>query len=101
MYLALAGTFDPVSNYAYTVITSAIIYLLAYKLVLAPELFTPDFERKYKSYRQFETDTHESIVKKLNALMEEQERFIDPDLSLSSIADELQLPAYQVSKDHQ
>jgi AraC-like DNA-binding protein len=30
--------------------------------------------------------------------MEEQERFIDPDLSLASIADELQLPVYQVSK---
>jgi AraC-like DNA-binding protein len=98
LYLAVAGTFDPVSNYSYTVIASAIIYLLAYKLVLSPELFTPDFERKYKSYRQFETDTHESIVKRLNALMEEQERFIDPDLSLASIADELQLPVYQVSK---
>lgn len=92
------GKYNPVTNYLYTLITSGIIYFIAYKLVLNPELISPDFARKYRAYMQFIGEDGERYLQKLKSLMNETKIFTNPDLKLSLLADQLGLPSHQVSK---
>lgn len=92
------GHHEPTSSYAYTLVTSVIIFMLAYKLVLSPELLSPGFEQKYRAYMQFEGDEGTRYIEKMHELMQTRRMFVDPDLSLSMFAEQLDLPAHQVSK---
>lgn len=92
------GYNDPVSNYAYTLVTSLIVFTLAYKMTLSPGLLSPDFAQKYQAYMQFEGDEGKRYVEKIRELMESKRVFADPDLSLTKFAEQLSLPAHQVSK---
>ncbi len=88
----------PVSNYAYTIVSSVIIYVIAYKTVIKPEVIAPDFVQKYKAYMQFMGDDGEKYLNKLKALLSEKKVFVDPDLTLLRLAESMGLPSHQVSK---
>src|ERR1051325_1618431 len=92
------GFHNPLSNYMYTLVTSLIIFTVAYKLVLSPELLSPDFAQKYRAYMQFEGDEGIHYVEKIKDLMVAKRLFANPDLSLAILAEELKLPAHQLSK---
>jgi AraC-like DNA-binding protein len=47
---------------------------------------------------QFRGEEGEKYLQKLNALMNEEKIFTNPDLKLSSLAEELGLPSHQLSK---
>jgi AraC-like DNA-binding protein len=98
VFLAISGHFNATWNYLYTLITSAVIYFIAYKLVLNPELISPDFTRKYRSYMQFDGEIGERYLKKLESLLREEKVFTDPELKLANFSRELELPSHQVSK---
>ncbi|MEJ0033369.1 MAG: helix-turn-helix domain-containing protein [Bacteroidota bacterium] len=92
------GFHDPLTNYSYTLVTSLIIFMLAYKLALSPELLSPDFAQKYRAYMQFEGDEGVQYVEKIRNLMTTKRLFTNPDLSLAILAEELKLPTHQLSK---
>jgi AraC-like DNA-binding protein len=98
VFLAISGHFNANWNYLYTLITSAVIYFIAYKLVLNPEFVSPDFTRKYRSYMQFDGEIGERYLKKLESLLREEKVFTDPELKLAAFSRELELPSHQVSK---
>jgi len=98
IYLLINGRFDPVWNYLYTLITSAVIYFLAYKAVLNPEMISPDFTRKYRTYMGFDGEVGRGYLEKLETLMAEEKIFTDPELKLASLSARLGLPSHQVSK---
>jgi AraC-like DNA-binding protein len=97
-FIFIHGTYDPSTNYAYTLISSAIIYFIAYNLVLTPGLINPDFARKYRGYMQFAGEDEERYLQNLRSLMSEKKFFTNPDLNLPMLAVQLGLPSHQVSK---
>lgn len=98
IFILINGKYNPVTNYVYTLITSGIVYFIAYKLVLNPEPISPDFTPKYRAYMQFTGAEGEKYVQKLYSLMNQARVFLNPDLNLSGLAEQMQLPPHQVSK---
>ena len=98
IFIVINGKYNPVTNYIYTLVTSGIIYFIAYKLVLNPDLISPGFARKYHAYMQFAGEDGEKYLQKLKSLMTEAKIFTNPDLKLALLARQVGLPAHQVSK---
>ena len=96
--IMIHGKYNPVTNYIYTLISSGIIYFIAYKMVLNPELISPGFKQKYQAYMSFIGEDGEKYLQKLKALMDKDKIFMDPDLNLSLLAKNIGLPSHQVSK---
>jgi AraC-like DNA-binding protein len=96
--ILIQGHYIPVTNYVYTMIMSAVIYFIAYKLVLNPALISPDFEKKYKSYMPFIGADGDKYISRLESLMAENKIFTNPELKLAELSKEVGLPAHQVSK---
>ncbi len=78
-----AGHYVAGANFVFTLITSAIIYLIAFKLILQPELVTPGFEQKYGSFRFGEAEERNAL-EQLKRLLEQEKSFTDPDLNLGA-----------------
>lgn len=98
VYSVLAGHYDPISNYFYTIISSIIIYVIAYKLITNRELVNPNFIQKYNSYKSTQLDDSSKYLEKLDTLMNKSQLFLNPDLTLKSLADEMGLTSNQLSK---
>jgi putative ABC transport system permease protein len=98
LFILIKGSYQPVTNYIYTLLTSAIIYFIAYKLVLNPEVIMPDFLRKYRVYMQFDGKEGDIYICKLKELMEEKKVYLDTELKLASLAEQAGLPPHQLSK---
>ena len=98
IFVLVNGKYNPITNYVYTIITSCIIYFMAYKMVLKPELIVLDFIKKYKAYKAFDNPGGDDYVQKIKLLLEEKKIFTNPELKLANIADELGLPQHQLSK---
>lgn len=98
VFTLIGGKYNPTANYLYTVVTSGIIYFVAYKLVLNPELISPDFTQKYRAYMQFIGEDGEKYLQKMRLLMNETKVFTNPELKLSLLAEQVGLPPHQVSK---
>jgi len=96
--ILIKGYYIPVTNYVYTIIISAVIYFIAYKLVLNPALISPDFEKKYKSYMAFIGAEGDKYISRLESLMEKNKIFTNPELKLAELSKEVGLPPHQVSK---
>ena len=100
LYLSvlLNGYYMPVTNYIYTLVMSAVIYFIAYKMILRPELIILDFTKKYKSYKIFENEEGDDYVKKVKIQLEEHKIFTNPELKLADFAGLIGLPQHQLSK---
>lgn len=98
IFILVQGKFNPVTNYIYSLIVTGIIYFIAYKWVLHPDLVSPDFKQKYQAYRSFIGEEGEKYLQTIRSLMDESKIFTDPDLSLSELAKKIGLPSHQVSK---
>lgn len=98
LYILFHGVYQPVTNYAYTLVSSGIIYFVAYKLVLAPSLISPDFVQKYKTYRPVAGGDGEHYIGLLKVLMEEKKIFTSMELKLPVLAEKVGLPAHQLSR---
>jgi AraC-like DNA-binding protein len=100
LYLSvlLHGFYMPVTNYIYTLVISSVIYFIAYKMILKPELIILDFTKKYKSYKVFDNDEGEDYVKKIKIQLEEHKIFTNPELKLADFATLIGLPQHQLSK---
>ncbi|HNP47284.1 MAG TPA: helix-turn-helix domain-containing protein [Bacteroidia bacterium] len=98
VFILIHGRYNPVTNYIYTLISSGIIYFIAYELVLNPELISPDFIQKYQAYMQFDGADGEKYIRMIESLMTESKIFTNSELKLQTFANELGLPSHQVSK---
>ena len=98
IFILINGKYNPVTNYIYTLVSSAIVYFIAYELVLNPELISPDFIQKYRAYMQFDGADGEQYLQKIRMLMSEDKIFTHSELKLPSFAREVGLPTHQVSK---
>ncbi len=98
LFVVTTERYIPVTNYIYTILSSGIIYLIAYRTVLNPEIVSPDFVQKYKAYMQFTGIQGEQYFQKVKSLLSDAKVFVNPELTLQSIADSVGLPAHQVSK---
>ncbi len=98
IYILIVGKYNPVTNYIYTLITSGIIYFIAFKMVLNPELIIPGFAQKYRSYMEFGSEEGGKYLQKLKFLMEDQKIFTSPELKLKTLAEKIDLPQHQLSK---
>lgn len=98
IFVLINGKYNPVTNYIFTFATSVIIYLIAYKLVLNPELIVPDFNKKYRAYMQFVGEDGDRYLQKLKSIMTESKLYTNPELKLSLLAEQIGLPSHQVSK---
>lgn len=98
IFVIAHGKFNPMTNYVYTVVTSGIIYFMAYSFVLNPELITPDFLLKYRTYMPFDGAIGDQYLEKLKSLMDHDKLYVNPDLKLADLAVALGLPPHQVSK---
>lgn len=98
IFVMVNGKFNPLTNNVYTMITSGIVFYIAFTFAFKPELISPDFLQKYKSNHQFNEENNKVYLQKLKTLLEEKKLFLDANLKLATLADELELPAYQVSR---
>lgn len=91
-----AGHFVAGANFVFTLITSAILYFIAWKLIFKPELVTPGFSKKYEAVR-FNNGEEISLSLELERLMAEEKIFTDPELKLGTVASRMNIPAYRLS----
>lgn len=92
-----AGRFMPQANFVYTLVSTAIVYLIAGNLVLDPDAVAPDFSKKYQSVR-LNAATGEDCLLRLKYLLETQKIFTQPDLKLSVLAGQLDVTPHQMSR---
>ena len=95
MYL---GHYLSIADYTNALLTSLIIYFIAYNTVLNPDLINPDFQRKSQASPPIPAGDKIHLQQKLNSLMEEKRFFLKPDVDLNSLSKELDLPVYLCSK---
>ena len=100
LYLSvvLNGFYIPATNYIYTSVISAVIYFIAYTMLLKPELIVLDFTKKYKSYKAFDNSEGEDYVQQIKIQLEEHKIFTNPELRLADVAALIGLPQHQLSK---
>lgn len=88
----------PQVNYAYTLVTSAILYFIAYRVLLSPEILKPEFSRKSIEAKAWEDDQVTEWIANLESLMQTRKLFRNADLKLESLAGELNIPPHQLSR---
>jgi AraC-like DNA-binding protein len=98
LIISIHNRYIPEANRLYTIFTTAIIYFLAYKLILDPRLISPDFARKYQAVKMLGVDNEDELINRLKILMEERKIFTDSDLKLAGLAGELHLTPHQLSR---
>ena len=96
-FVILVRRFDLHANYSYTLVMSAIIYYLAYQLVLHKEIVLADFNVKYKSSPLSSSDKNH-YAGMLRQIMISEQPFLNPDLKLADLAKRLPLPSHHLSQ---
>jgi len=97
LFVLVVRRFDLYANYSYTLVMSAIIYYLAYQLALRKEVVLADFNVKYKSSPLSSSDKNH-YAETLRQIMISEQPFLDPDLKLADLAEQLLLPAHHLSQ---
>lgn len=95
--VCLQKVFIPPIDYVNTMICSAMVYIIAYKLVIHPEILAPGFEKKYRSSTLSDKDCKE-YVNRLQHLMEQNKLYTEPDLKLHEVADQLGIRPHLLSQ---
>jgi len=98
VYILVHGRYNPITNYVYALITTGIVYYIASRFALNPQILSPDFVLKYRTYLSFIGENGEKYLEKLNCLFEDNKLFMNAELKLATLAEELKLPEHQVSK---
>lgn len=91
------GVYVPRANFVYTLVTSAMLYFIAAKLALNPDLIFPDFSKKYRT-AQMPEGVEEDCLTRLNMLLQEEKIFTRPELKLAMLAERLDVTPQQLSR---
>ena len=95
--VSLQSKFIPPIDYINTLICSAMVFLIAFRLVLDPEVLTPNFDKKYKSSSLTDQDS-EKYRANLMDLMENQKLYSEPELKMNEVADLLGVTSHALSQ---
>lgn len=96
--LIFSGIYIPAADYTNVMITSFIVYFIAFKAVLHPEIIDPGFQQKYSAVTLLSDEENAEIIQKLRFLMEVEKVFLDPSLDLNSLAKKINISSHQLSK---
>ncbi len=96
--VAIKGAYIANAEYTNVILMSIIIYFLAYKSYLEPDLVIPNFIRKYKSQAQISIENGLELEQKLKYLMEKEQLYLNPDLTIDELAKALDIPSYLCSR---
>jgi len=88
--------FPPI-DYANTLICSAMVFMIGFKLALNPQVLTPGFTKKYKGSTLSTVDL-ERHLSKLRHLMEREKLYTEPELKLHEVADHVGVPPHKLSQ---
>ena len=97
-YVLYTGLLRVEINNIYTLVLSGIIYFIAYRAILNPELITPNFLQKYRTIGALKNDEVETYVTKLEDLFKNRKLYTDADIRLADIARELGIHQNQLSR---
>lgn len=98
LHTLINGVLTTSVNYTYTLVTSAILYFIAYHTILHPEILQFRFLPKSKEARTLEEEQVSQWLATLNRSMEEGKLFRNPELKLELLATELKMQPYQLSR---
>lgn len=94
--MAQKGVFIQAAGFGFTLFSCAIMYAIGFTLALRPELVTPGFAEKYATAR-LRPDAEEQLLAALKYRLEIEKIFTDPELSLDSLAGQLQVAPHRLS----
>ncbi|CAM3442216.1 helix-turn-helix domain-containing protein [Aequorivita lipolytica] len=89
---------DPENNASTLIVIAFLFYFMAWKLVVAPSEIVPFSEIKKYRTSGLKENLIEDYSKKLIAFMEDEKGFMDGKLSLSSLAEKLEIPKQYISE---
>jgi AraC-like DNA-binding protein len=92
------GYFMYLADYSKTMILSALVYFIAYKYTLDPEMVSPDFLKKYNNQTAISKQSSDEFIEKIKQLMEQENLYLNPNLDINTLAKTLDIPAYQCSR---
>lgn len=100
--LIISGGYYEINNSAdklYLILLSIIVITIIIKSWRQPEVVSGYYEdaEKYKTSRLKDTDV-DRIKEKLSILIEEEQFFLQPELSVQQLAEKLELPAHNLSQ---
>ncbi|MEL6538527.1 MAG: AraC family transcriptional regulator, partial [Bacteroidota bacterium] len=96
-WLAPDQSIFSLDSYGVFLIAILLFYFVTYKLIIEPKDILLTVNTKYQQSNLVKAEAA-SIQKKLTALMVEEKRFIDPDLSVDRLAEELGISRQQLSE---
>ncbi len=89
---------DPENNASTLLIIAFLFYFMAWKLVVSPSEIVPFSEIKKYRTSGLKENLIEDYSKKITAFMEEEKGFMDSKLSLTSLAEKLEIPKQYISE---
>ena len=92
----ISGRYVAGTSFGFTLITSAILYFIAYQLMLHPDRVTPGFAKKYEAIR-FAEGEKQDLLARLNQLLQDEQIYSNPEIKLATLASRLETPAHRLS----
>jgi len=86
VYILFTRTYTIEGNIIYTITLALLVYLISYQAIQGDHILTPGFEKKYRS-QKVDDATKDKIISTVLHLLEYEKVFMDPDLTLSMLAE--------------
>lgn len=96
-YCAVIGFYSITGNFIYTLVLAILVYIIAYQTIGNHELLTPGFSAKYGALK-LDKKLQRNLLRKLLHLFETEKIFTNPDLKISTLAEQLDTPPHLVSQ---
>ncbi len=97
VYMAWTKTYTADGNFIITTALSAIIYLIGYQALIHNQTVLPGFDTRYASVK-LTSDAKDNLLEKLMLKFEQEKVFTNPDIKLSSLADQLNTHPHVLSR---
>lgn len=97
VFICVNKVLFPPIDYTNTIICSAMVFMIGFKLVLNPQVLTPGFTKKYKG-SSLSIPELERHLSKLRQLMEQEKLYTEPELKLHEVADHVGVPPHKLSQ---
>ena len=91
------GVYSTTANYLFATVLSVIIFIISYAFALRREVVAPDHAGKYSS-AIIPDETRAGYSSKIKALMETEQTFLDPELTLAGLAQRLEIAPHTLSR---
>ena len=97
VYMVFTGTYSIVGNFVFTLLLSAIVYLIAYQALSANPVLLPNFNAKYGAFK-VEKETKDILIEELKMLFEKENIYTEPELTIGILAEKLHVSSHILSR---